>query len=112
MVSGVAGEALFGRVVLHSPAARVIEHVAGDFHTRVAVETTEPYDVAAIRLTDFDRQVGSWEVRRLLESYKSCLSSGVWPGACIAAAVPPSLSVQMPTTGAETSQVRMRSARR
>lgn len=47
----------------------------------VAIETTEPYDVAAIRLTDFDRQVGRWECLRLVESYKACLSSGVWPGA-------------------------------
>lgn len=46
----------------------------------VVVETSPPFDVAAIRMTDFDRQVGAWEVRRLLEAYQRCRESGEWPG--------------------------------
>jgi hypothetical protein len=47
----------------------------------VVIETAAPFDVAAFRLPDFDRQVGAWEVRRILTSYRKCLESNEWPGA-------------------------------
>jgi exodeoxyribonuclease VIII len=61
-------------------AVKAATGLAADFW-HIVCETSPPFDVAAIRLTDFDRQVGTFEVKRLLESYRRCCESGEWPGA-------------------------------
>lgn len=47
----------------------------------VVIETAAPFDVAAIRLPDFERQVGTYEVKRLLRRLVECRESNDWPGA-------------------------------
>lgn len=47
----------------------------------VVLETSPPYDVAAFRLPDFERQVGRYEVKRVLSMLARCRETNEWPGA-------------------------------
>lgn len=44
------------------------------------VESTAPYDVAVVELSDNWIEYGGVEARRLIEQFKACLETDTWPG--------------------------------
>lgn len=46
----------------------------------VAVETSEPYDIAALRLSTVTLDAGRWLWKSLLDQWVTCKETGLWPG--------------------------------
>lgn len=47
----------------------------------VFYQPQSPHDIGVVRMTETDRRIGTFEVRRVLDEYKRCLAADEWPGA-------------------------------
>lgn len=68
------------KAAFYLEAVKALKGVEPEFWW-VVVEVSPPFDVAAIRMSDFDRSAGRWDVMQVLTQYRQCLESGLWPGA-------------------------------
>lgn len=65
----------------------------------IAAQTTEPYDVAALRLSPSALERGRALYRRLLRAYAECQATGQWPGIA-----PEVLDLELPAWAASDAE--------